>query len=341
MRITVREIASQAGVSPATVSLVLNNKKGVSEQTRQRVQKVLERYDYKPSPAKRRQNHFRLVIIKYRTHGMAVEENQGFIASIIDQIEQECRRLSFHLIMRNCDAQHVNACIEDIQLDPPDGIILVGTELPKEDYWVLEHLQVPLVVLDNSMKFEKWDSVVMDNEYILCMAVRYLYELGHRHIGYFKSSRQINNLDERYAGYLLTMKELGLKVPEPTYLAVTLNGAYRDMKEMIETNQYRPHGAVVADNDSIALGAAKAIQEAGYDIPCDLSIVGVDDIPYSAISTPALTTVRISRSTLGILAVEMIQKRVMHPDWPVMQTRISGSLILRSSANSPLDGEEG
>ncbi len=341
MRITVREIASQAGVSPATVSLVLNNKKGVSEQTRQRVQKVLERYDYKPSPARRRQNHFRLVIIKYRTHGMALEENQGFIASIIDQIEQECRRLNFHLIMRNCDAQHADRCIEDIQLDPPDGIILVGTELPKEDYWVLERLQVPLVVLDNSMKFEKWDSVVMDNEGILRAAVLYLYELGHRRIGYFKSSRQINNLDERYAGYLLTMQELGLEVPEPTPLATTLNGAYRDMKKLIETKQYKPQGAVVADNDSIAIGAAKAIQEAGYNIPRDLSIVGVDDIPYSAVTTPALSTVRISRSTLGLLAVEMIQKRVLHPDWPTMQIRISGSLIPRASTGSPPAGEEG
>lgn len=340
MRITVREIASQAGVSPATVSLVLNNKKGVSEQTRRRVQQVLDYHDYKPSPVRRRQNHFRLVIIKYRTHGMALEENQGFIASIIDQMEQECRRLDFHLIMRNCDAQHVDACIADIQQDPPDGIILVGTELSREDYWVLDRLQVPLVVLDNSMQFEKWDSVVMDNEGIMRTAVLHLYELGHRQIGYFKSSRQINNLDERYAGYLLTMKELGLPVPEPTELATTLNGAYRDMKQLIETGRYQPHGAAVADNDSIAIGAAKAIQEAGYSIPRDLSIIGVDDIPYSAITTPALSTVRISRSTLGTLAVELIQTRVQHPDWPTMHVKIAGSLIQRASARSLAAGKE-
>lgn len=340
MRITVREIASQAGVSPATVSLVLNNKKGVSEQTRRRVQKVLDRHNYKPSPIRRRQNHFRLVIIKYRTHGMAVEENQGFIASIIDQIEQECRRLNFHLIMRNCDAQHADACIADIQQDPPDGIILVGTEMPKEDYWVLDRMQVPLVVLDNSMQYEKWDSVVMDNEGILRTAVLHLHQLGHRKIGYFKSNRQINNLDERYAGYLQAMNELGLPVPAPTELATTLNGAYRDMKKLIEAGQYKPHGAVVADNDSIAIGAAKAIQEAGYNIPRDMSIIGVDDIPYSAITTPALSTVRISRSTLGTLAVEMIQKRVLNPDWPTMQVKIAGSLIPRASTRSLITGKE-
>lgn len=335
-----REIANQAGVSPATVSLVLNNKKGVSEETRSRVQQVLDRHNYRPASTRRRQSHFRLAIIKYRTHGMALEENQGFIASIIDQIEQECRRLNFNLIMRNCDAQHVDAGIADINRDPPDGIILVGTELPREDYWVLDRLQAPLIVLDNSMQFEKWDSVVMDNEDIMRTAVLHLYELGHRQIGYLKSSRQINNLDERYAGYLHTMNELGLPVPEPTALTVTLGGAYEDMKKLIETGRYKPQGAAVADNDSIAIGAAKAIQEAGYNIPRDLSIIGVDDIPYSAVTTPALSTVCISRATLGTMAVEMIQKRVLHPDWPTVHIRIAGELIQRASTLSLAAGRE-
>ena len=334
MRITVRDIASQAGVSPATVSLVLNNKKGVSEQTRRRVQEVLDSRGYRPSPVRRQQSRFRLVIIKYRAHGLALEENQGFIASIIDQIELECRRLDFQLNTRNCDAQHADACVADIQQNPPDGVIMVGTELSREDYWVLDRLRVPLVVLDNSMRFEKWDSVVMDNEDIVRTAVLHLHELGHRQIGYFKSSRQINNLDERYAGYLLIMNELGLSVPEPTQLATTLNGAYRDMKKLIESGQFKPQGAVVADNDSIAIGAAKAIQEAGYNIPRDLSIIGVDDIPYSAVTTPALSTVRISRSTLGTLAVEMLQRRVLHPDWPTVHVRIAGNLIQRASTHS-------
>ena len=136
------------------------------------------------------------------------------------------------------------------------------------------------------------------------------------------------------------MNELGLPVPAPTELATTLNGAYRDMKKLIEAGQYKPHGAVVADNDSIAIGAAKAIQEAGYNIPRDMSIIGVDDIPYSAITTPALSTVRISRSMLGTLAVEMIQKRVLNPDWPTMQVKIAGSLIPRASTRSPSAGKE-
>lgn len=340
MRITVREIAKQAGVSPASVSLVLNNKKGVSDKTRERVQMVLDHNDYAKRPIKHKQKRIRLVIIKYRAHGMAVEENQGFIASIIDQIERECRRLSINLITRNCDAQHAVSSVADINHDPPDGIILIGTELLKADYWLLDTFRAPLVVLDNSMQFEKWDSVVMDNEGIAMTAVKHLHALGHREIGYFQSNRQINNLDERYAGYLQALKQLDLPVPEPTMLTTTLNGAYGDMKRLIASGQYRPHGAAVADNDSIAIGAAKAIQEAGYNIPGDLSIIGVDDIPYSAVTTPALSTVRISRSALGSLAVDLIQKRMQQPDLPSMHLKIAGNLIKRASTRDLTTGQE-
>jgi len=157
------------------VSLVINNKKGVSEQTRARVRQALERNRYQVRSGKRRHASPRLVLFKYRSHGLAVEENQGFIASIIDQIEQQCRLLSFNLITRNCEARHAAEAVSEVNQDPPDGIIVIGTELMEEDMWLLEALKAPLVVLDNSMRHSKWDSVVMDNQGIMAEAVRYLY----------------------------------------------------------------------------------------------------------------------------------------------------------------------
>ena len=106
---------------------------------------------------------------------------------------------------------------------------------------------------------------------------------------------------------------------------------------MIRSGAYVPHGAVVADNDTIAIGAIKAIREAGYSIPEDLSIVGFDDIPFSAATMPALTTMRISRSAMGALAVDLIRKRIKHPDYPCMHMHIGGKLIVRNSTR-PVDG---
>jgi len=331
MRMTIREIASLTGVSPAAVSLVINNKKGVGEETRRRVQSAIDEYGYVVPVQKRKVKKFRLVIAKFHTHGIAIEENQGFIASIIDQIESECRRFAFDLVMCNCAAKTAEATFRELMADPPDGIILVGTELNGSDYALLDLLTVPLVVLDNSMQHDDVDSVVMANGSIAAAATRYLYELGHRQIGYFKFSLPIRNCEERYAGYLQELERLGLKPPEPVLLMPTLNSAYEDMKKLLKAGAYVPKGAVVADNDTVAIGAMKAIREAGYNIPGDISIIGVDDSPFSAVNMPPLTTMRISRSALGKLAVDMVRKRIKHPDLPGMHMQIMGSLVVRNS----------
>ena len=119
---TIREIAAIAGVSPAAVSLVMNNKKGVSEETRRRVMSVVEECGYAPALQKKKVERFRLMVLKFRAHGIALEENQGFIASIIDRIESECRRFAFDLIMCNCEAKTAAATIRELMQNPPDGV---------------------------------------------------------------------------------------------------------------------------------------------------------------------------------------------------------------------------
>ena len=335
---TIREIASIAGVSPAAVSLVINNKKGVSDETRRRVQSVIDEYGYAASWQKRKVKRFRLMVLKFRAHGVAMEENQGFIASIIDQIESECRRFAFDLVMCNCEAKTAETTIRELMADPPDGVIMMGTELTEADYPLLDLFTVPVVVLDNNIQRGNVDSVVMANGQIMANAVRYLYDLGYREIGYFKFNLPVHNCEERYQGYLQELERLGLTPPAPVRLMPTLNGAYEDMKRLLKSGEYVPGGAVVADNDTVAIGAVKAIREAGYSIPDDLSIIGIDDIPFSAVTMPALTTMRISRSALGTLAVDMLRKRIKHPDWPGMHMQIRGGLVVRNSTR-PLDAK--
>ena len=328
---TIREIASLTGVSQAAVSLVINQKKGVSEETRKRVQQVIDQYGYVASTQRRKSKKFRLVVVKFRTHGIAIEENQGFIASIIDHIESECRRFAFDLVMCNCEAKTAETTFRELMADPPDGVILIGTELNGGDYDLLNLLTIPLVVLDNSMRHGNVDSVVMANADIAAAATRHLYELGHRQIDYLKFSLPIRNCEERYAGYLWQMERLNLAPPEPVLLMPTLNGAYEDMKKLLQSGAYVPGSAAVADNDTVAIGAVKAIQEAGFIVPEQLSVIGVDDGPFSAINRPALTTIRVSRSALGKLAVDMIRKRIRCPDLPSMHMQIMGSLVVRDS----------
>lgn len=331
---TIREIANLAGVSPAAVSLVINNKKGVSEETRRRVQMVIEENNYIVPEHKRggsKRKRFRLCVVKYFTHGIAIEENQGFVASIIDQIESKCRHYGYDLSMVNCNEGTAEETLRELMNAPPDGVILMGTELRESAYPLLNVITVPTVVLDNGMSDVHIDSVVMDNEAIVGEAVRYLHSIGHRDIGYICFSLPIRNCEERYQGYLREMKKLGLDTPKPAYVMPTLKGAYRDMKRLLEEQAYVPRGAVVADNDTVAIGVMKAIQEAGYRIPEDVSIIGVDDSPFSAMTMPALTTMHISRSAMGALAVDTLRKRIKTPDWPSMRMRLAARLVVRGS----------
>lgn len=330
---TIREIAALSGVSAASVSLVINNRKGVSDETRRKVMAVIQENGYSAAPKKRREPNARLMVIKFYTHG-ATEENQGFIASIIDQIESECRRHSFQLVMARCQADNAVEMLNRLMGDPPDGVILMGTELNPEHYPLLDLITVPTVVVDNNLHYGGLDSVVMDNEAIAATAVDYLYSLGHRDIGYLQFDLPIHNCQERYRGYAARMRELNLPVPEPFPIATTLNATYEAMKVILREGRFQPHAAFIADNDSVAIGACKALIEAGYRIPEDFSIVGVDDIPFSAVSTPALTTLRISRSTLGSLAVKLLRMRMKNPSWPAMHVQIDGQLIERQSCRA-------
>ena len=327
---TIREIAALAGVSPASVSLVINNRKGVSEETRRKVMAIINENGYSPAGKKRKAHHARMMVIKFHTHG-ATEENQGFIASIIDRIESECRRHAFELVMARCGADNAADTLRALMHDPPDGVILIGSEMTPEHYPLLDLITAPTVVLDNNLHYGRVDSVVMANETIAAAAVDYLYALGHRDIGYLKYGLPVRNCQERYRGYVERMRELDLPIPDPCLLAPTLNTAYETMKEAIRDGRFKPHTAFVADNDSVAIGALKALIEAGYRVPEDFSVIGVDDIPFSAVSTPALTTMRISRSTLGSLAVQVLRTRIKNPSWPAMHLQIDGQLIERNS----------
>ena len=336
---TIREIAALAGVSPAAVSLVINRKKGVSEETRQRIQAVMEENGYE-APVRRRGEHpVHILVLKYRVHGIAFEENQGFIASIIDRIETECRHHGYELAVYSCEPDTAAETFRSLMgANAPDGVILIATELPEEDLGLLDLISAPLVVLDQNVIHPGADCVVMDNAALMGSLVRYLYENGHRDIGYFKFSRPVHNCDERYEGYRAALKDLGLDAPEPILLKPTVDGAFEDLAKRIREGTYVPHGAVVCDNDTIAIGAIKAIREAGYSIPEDISIIGFDDIPFSSTTMPALTTMRISRSAMGEMAVSILRRRMKHPDEPRMRLLLGGKLIVRNSTRAVKEG---
>ena len=287
---TIREIAAIAGVSPAAVSLVINNKKGVSAETRRHIQSIMEECGYVPAPVRRKADRFRLMILKFRAHGIALEKIRALPRPSSTGSRANADGFAFDLVMCNCEPATAATTIRSLMENPPDGVILIGTELREADYELFKLFTVPFVVLDNNILLENVDSVVMANRELTAQLVRYLYSLGHREIQYYKFTQPVNNCDERYEGYLQELHRLGLEPPEPIMLKPTVDGAFEDMKRLIKGGEYVPHGAAIADNDNRRhrrdwrYSGGRVFHSRGY-----FHRRYFDDIPFSAVTMPALT----------------------------------------------------
>lgn len=330
---TIKEIAKIAQVSPATVSLVINNKPGVSEQTRERIISILESTRYISSRTTSRKP-LSFAFLKYTEHGMVVEENQGFIPAIIEYIEYSCAQKKIPLFTKISDKYSFETILFSQEILNVDGLFVLGTELNTSQIALLQKLKQPYLVIDNECRAYQMNSVVMNNHGIVRQAVEHLYSLGHRRIGYLCSNVEISNFLERRNGFYDSIRELGMQMCSRLLLTPTLRGAYTDAKEQLKNEEDLP-SAFFADNDTIAIGAIKAFQELGHKIPEDISIIGVDDIPYSSITSPALTTVKVSRRAMAEFSVsaliQCVEAYLNNAPFPAIKTFVEGQLIIRDS----------
>jgi len=317
---TLKEIASIAHVSPATVSLVLNNKTGVGEEKRKAIRELLEANGYPTETSKT------ILFLKYRYHCKLVEENQGSVASIFEYIVQECKVHGYRVTMIACD-HALEEALQELDMASFCGVIVLGTELQPEQYSLLDMIEAPYLVLDNNMKGHVCSTVGIDNEEGVRSALSLCNEAE---IAYLKSSSWTANFQERSDALFSAAAEMGLSV-KTLLLEPTLLGAYESIKRLMPFQLPR---FACADNDIIALGAMKALLEAGYDIPGDCSVVGFDDVPFAAIHVPSLTTVRVPKSMIGIQAVDQILKCIADADYRYLKSRISGQLVIRESTRA-------
>ncbi len=331
---TLKEIAKIANVSPAAVSLVLNNKSGVGDAKRQEILTILKENNYVPTK-RSSQAVKNLIFLKYAKNGILVEENAGFVSSIIDSLETECRRQGYHLGIV-VSLQDLEGSLSSIDYSSVDGVFVLGTELDETAYPVLQKIPCPYVVIDNDMQTFPCNTVTMSNQEMVHIAVTHLASLGFTSIGYMHSKMYSQNFEERSYGFRQIVTKLGLFFqPEHEYLLEpTMLGSYTGMKQYLEANHKIPP-CFFADNDVIALGAIKALKEFNYKIPQDISIIGFDDIRFSAISSPSLSTMRVHKSRMGSAAVKLLHESLVNSECHNVKIYINGEIILRHSTMQP------
>ncbi len=338
-KVTARDVAKAAGVSPATVSLVFRNKEGVGTETRERVFACARElgYEYSVPDAPRKTSTLLLVI--YKQHGRVVSDT-SFFESLIKGVSdatyaQGYHRLSISYFYAQQDQEEQLTAIKSVKCA---GIILLATEMRAGDVGQFERLGVPIVLLDNWFPTKHLDSVVIDNTRGAWAAVRYLANVGHREIGYLHSSTEIRNFLERREGYLSAARGMELDVnPVHSIVGVgsTLESAYSDMSEYLDNNPYLPT-AFYADNDVIAISAVRALEDHGYRVPQDISIMGFDDEAGSATCNPPLTTMRVPKASMGALAVRRLVDQIHGATGgEVVRIAVLPEIVQRASVAAP------
>lgn len=330
---TVREIAKLAGVSASAVSIVLNNKKGVSEGTRDRIRRVMEENEYVQTSRTGAKKSRMLICIKYLREGILVEENEGFISSIVESMNSHCHKYGYTLVQMIVRGK-LDEALGKIDFSIYSGAFVIATELQRESYHELGVIPIPLVVLDNRMPGMNYSCVGISNSDNVYIALKFCRECGYDEISIIKSTYFSENFADREEAFYRYAKEFGMKVRDELCVSLfpSMAGAYRDMSSFLSRNPgIEMPKCLFADNDVLAIGAIDALKEHGYKIPDDIAVIGIDDVPYAAIGDTSLSTIRIQRKTIGRQAVRNLLHLIDDPASSHAKTSYVGELIVRNS----------
>jgi LacI family transcriptional regulator len=331
MGIRVKDIAEKVGVSPTTVSLVLNNKPGAGEELRERILKTARELGY-PMPQTARPGS--LCLLHVARHGHTVNRDHDvFIADYIEGLSQGAKQSGFSLEIVTFKPSPIEQVLEVALNKRAEGFIILGTELSREDVEAFRAVRKPLAFIDTFHDFLNFDFVDMNNEDSIFLLLGHLAGMGHRSIGFVNGAVETRNFRLREEGFFEGLRALGLESDKAQVFSVdqTYHGAYSDMKAILERRPRLP-SALVCANDIIASGCLKAFAEAGIRIPDDLSVVGFDNLPLSAVVEPPLTTIQVSKAQIGRMAVQLVVARIRgDADMPSVKVLIGGKLVERRS----------
>lgn len=334
MVISAKELAQKLELSAATVSMVLNNKPGISDETRDLVMKAAQEFGYhfkKRADNTQRTIHF--IIYKNQYNIVA---DTPFFSQVIEGITQKCRQENCLLqISYFYEQENIENQLAEIRSSNDSGILLLGTEMNMDSFKHFESFKVPIVLLDCYNDEMNVDSVLINNIQGAFLATSFLADSGHKHIGYLSSSVRISNFAERADGYYKALRSHGISTDHPFVVKVspTPEQGYADILSWLDTKP-QVADAYFADNDIIGAAAVRAFQERGYRIPSDISIIGFDDMPVFQFLEPALTTMQVHKKELGSLAVSRLIDKMRDKNGDIIKIAMSTSLVERGSTRS-------
>ncbi|RFA23582.1 LacI family DNA-binding transcriptional regulator [Subtercola boreus] len=297
---SIRDVARLAGVSHQTVSRVLNNSTSLREETKQRVQQVMDELQYRPNRAARM-----LVTSRSRTIGVISASGYQYgPASSITAIEQAARAEGYFVNTVNLDGsdrESIEKALNHLLDQAIEGLVVIAPQVRVFNAFTEMKLSVPFVTLQSTGTSDHALSV--DQIAGARLATRHLIELGHRNIYHLAGPQDWIEAEARMHGFLTEMSENDVATTAPILGDWTAEFGYFAGRELLRVRDFT---AIFSSNDQMALGLIHAVRDAGLDVPGDVSIIGFDDIPEARHFWPPLTTVRQDFAELGRRAIALL-----------------------------------
>lgn len=338
-----KDLAKMIGVSEATLSLVLNGKPGISQKTRDRVTKKIKDLGYEYMIQKNEEsistsiNNKTISFVLFKENGKLLGMN-SFFPLILDGIETVARKHGYTLNIINIERSQINSQLGYIKDSGCSGFVIFATEMHEDVIDKFESLNIPFVIFDNYFKDRALNCAKVNNEQGTYLAVKHLYEMGHRKIGYLSSGLDINSFHERQKRALEAIEDFGLTECKKYLYTIGYANEHAEegMSQLLEqiSKEDLPT-AFLADNDLVAIGALQALKKKGYNVPEDISIIGYDDRPICTLVEPKLTTIQLPREKFGSSSVELLIQEIEDKEEARVTIEINGTLVKRDTVAPP------
>ena len=335
-RVTIADIAKEAGVSMMTVSRAINQKEGISEETRQRILSIADQIGYRPSGVARALATNRSCAI-----GLVIPDvTNPFFAQIARGAEDIAHAAGYGLFLVNTDenaARETNAL--DLLLEKQvDGVILCSSRLPQPQ--LREYVgHFPHVVLINrSLELPAEKDIAtfnVDDHSGAKIAIAHFVDQGHTHIGLIAGPEGSNSAQQRLEGYIQGLQCAGIPYDAAAVerCSPDTEGGHQAIRSLL--NRKSDITAVLAFNDLVAVGVVQACNALGVRVPEDIAVIGMDDIPLAALVRPRLSTLRIEKRALGRQAMSTLLALIGGEEQPPdIHQLIQPTLILRDTTTN-------
>ncbi len=334
--VTIADVARKAGVAISTVSRAFNNKEGlIKKETKERILKIAKELNYTPNALARGLALKRSENIGFLVKDIDNPQTVPFFSDIFAAATWEASKNNCNILFDSikCDNKKWDGSLPKmIQEQNVEGVLLCGNFEP-EIAETIENLGIKVILIDNHFNEGSFDTVFVNNVDAAFTAVEYLIGLNHKKIGFISDSLQNISFKERFQGYKKALRKYKIEVDSN----IIIHDVHSDYTKFLEKKDKimkvinEKPTAIFCAQDRLAINLIRLLNEEGYKVPEDISIIGFDDIYESQFVIPPLTTIRVFRNEMGSMGTKLLLERIFKFRKEPISVKLSYELVERES----------